>query len=393
MKVAFIHSEKKLATGAHHINNLMSIKLKENGVIVEHYYPKTPLLDASPRFKGIQNILFFHSLLEKKEKILRCNLIQGTTYTPIAYLAFPIPIVSHFGSTTRGFLNAVPRTFTLDKALKSIFHSWKSANVINELNIKTRQPLRDIADMESYVAKRVDGVIATSNIVRDNLINEGVEERNIYVVHNAIEDFWFENGEPRQLAKPKLVYIGRIGGDVFTLKLKGVDRLISLYGKFSSMDKLTIVMTPSKKISHWIRGNILNSETYTNLLQSEITNKLKNEYGSFLFIPSRYEGLCLSLVEGMSQGLIPITFPVGVAPEIIQNGQNGFIVNSVGEAEKIIKKYKGNDEARKCLARGAYDTAQQFRADVMARQLTRIYENIIINYSKVRKRKTPNINT
>ncbi len=44
MKVAFIHNEKKIGTGAHYINDLMSLKLKEAGVEMKNFYPMRVLL-------------------------------------------------------------------------------------------------------------------------------------------------------------------------------------------------------------------------------------------------------------------------------------------------------------------------------------------------------------
>src|SRR3989338_8536680 len=82
MKVAFIHNDKKLGTGAHYINELMAIKLRGRGVEVKNFYPRTSLIDPPIHLKGFSNILFFYSLLEKKDEIMRFNLVQGTTYTP-----------------------------------------------------------------------------------------------------------------------------------------------------------------------------------------------------------------------------------------------------------------------------------------------------------------------
>jgi hypothetical protein len=100
VKIAYIYNNKKFKTGADYINNLIVSKLKENNISVENFYPKFLLTDAPIHFKGINNILFFYSLLEKRDKILKCDIIQGTTYTPIAFMRFSKPIISHFGSTT-----------------------------------------------------------------------------------------------------------------------------------------------------------------------------------------------------------------------------------------------------------------------------------------------------
>lgn len=82
MKIAFIHSEKKIGTGAHYINDLISIKLKQRGITVRHFYPSTDIMDTPLQLKGLGNILFFYSLLEHRDQILKCDLIQGTTYIP-----------------------------------------------------------------------------------------------------------------------------------------------------------------------------------------------------------------------------------------------------------------------------------------------------------------------
>ena len=162
MKVAFIHNEKKIGTGAHYINDLMSQKLCESGVQLKNFYPRVSL-DAPVHLSALKNILFFHSLLEKRQQILKFDLIQGTTYTPLPFLAYPIPVIAHFGSTTRGFLKATPRASNIKQdGPRNVWYSLRQAGAIRELNIQTRKPLRDIADVEEYVASKADAVVATS---------------------------------------------------------------------------------------------------------------------------------------------------------------------------------------------------------------------------------------
>src|SRR3989338_9720345 len=141
MKIAFIHNDKKVGTGAHFINDLMVRRLREAGVRVKNFYPKNPLLDAPLHLKGISNVLFFYSLLEHKDEVLKYDLIQGTTYTPLAFLPFSIPVVSHFGSTSWGFLKAVPLAKYLEPPLRNIWVTLKNDRAIRELNGRTRRSL------------------------------------------------------------------------------------------------------------------------------------------------------------------------------------------------------------------------------------------------------------
>src|SRR3989344_4211502 len=336
MKVAFIHGDKKVKTGANYINNLIADKLKVKGVKVRDFYPTVKLFDPPFHLKGLSNILFFYSLLEHRYDILKYDIIHGTTYTPLPFLTYKIPVVSHFGSTTYGMLVNTPLAINLCKETKSIWYQLKKDNVINELNIRTRKPQRDIIDIEHYVALRATAIIATSKKVHDELVNQGVTSEKITIIHNAIEDYWFKEPPIKQIEEPKIVYIGRLGSDAFTYKLKGLDRLIYIYNAFPNSHKIMISITSSSKLAEWLKLNINNLTLFSNLNKNKIPNTIKGLRESILLIPSRYEGFSLSLIEGMSQGLIPISFPVGVAPEIITSGKNGFLINNILEARKYI---------------------------------------------------------
>ena len=148
VKVAFIHNERKLHTGANQINDLMSKALSKEGVAVRHFYPRLQLMDTPSHLKGIANILYFYSLLEYKNKILEHDIIQGTTYTPLPFIPFPVPTVCHFGSTSRGFLEATPATADLPTSEKALFKGLARDGIIPELDFKTLRPIQDVADIE-----------------------------------------------------------------------------------------------------------------------------------------------------------------------------------------------------------------------------------------------------
>lgn len=380
MKIAFIHNEKKVGTGANFINDLMAHRLRETGVRVKNFYPKNPLLDAPLHLKGFSNVLFFYSLLEQKDRILKYDLIQGTTYTPLAFLSFPIPVVSHFGSTSWGFLKAVPQAKNLEPSLRTIWLLLKKNGVIRELNVHTRRPLRDVAEIEKLVALRADAVIATSKVVRKDLLDIGVPDDHIFVIPNAIEDYWFNHLSLKITEHPSLVFLGRLGADAFTLKLKGLDRLIDYYQSFPFLTKHTIGITTNKELIKWCTLAIPNHHFYANLKKELIPKILSAEAGGILLITSRYEGFSLSLIEGMSQGLIPITYSVGIAPEIIEQGKNGFLISSQNEGKKIIEYIlQLSKDKRGQIAKAAQETAKKFNAKTISKKLIEVYEKTLKN--------------
>ena len=376
IKIAMIHNEKRILTGAHHINQIMATALKDRGARVRNFYPRWQLADAPIHMRGLANILFFHSLLEHKKDILRHHIIQGTTYTPLPFLSFKTPLVSHFGSTTVGFLQSVPKTSLLLSEERLIWHELRNLGIISGLEIETFRPLRDIADMEKLVATRVTRCIAASKHVKDELIDMGVLPERIRVIHNAIENYWFEKRELPVASEPHIVFLGRLGGDVFTLKLKGMDRLIGLYRSFPNIPKTTICMTTNKKLKEWLKVAFPIHHMYVNMRKEIIPGILSRRYGSILFISSRYEGFSLSLIEGMSQGLVPISYPVGVAPEIIVDGENGFLVSSNEEARERAKELLSNPDKRIAMAEAARKTSTKFRSNVIADKLLKLYRDI-----------------
>ncbi len=376
MRVAFIHNEKKLHTGAHQINDLMSNALSKKGVAVRHFYPRVQLANTPLHLKGIANILYFFSLLEYKDKILEHDIIQGTTYTPLPFTSFSVPIVCHFGSTTRGFLDSTPATADLPAPQRAMFKALFRDGIIPELDFKSLRPIQDIADIEEVTALRASACIATSEKVKQELVRAGVLRENIYVIHNAIEDYWFEKQRDMPIKDPHLVYLGRIGSDVFTLKLKGLGRLVSIYQAFPEMAKTTICMTANRPLKEWLKVAFPNHHMFVNLRKDYIPGALASLRGSILVLPSRYEGFSLSLIEGMSQGLVPVTFRVGVAPEIIRNGKNGFLVSSEKEAILRIRELVANPEKRLKMAEAAKETAQQFRSSRIAEELIDVYTKI-----------------
>jgi len=388
-KILFIHAEKKFKTGAHYINETIIQKLKQRGYKVDNLYPTTSIDLLSPDMFGISNILFFYSLIKKHNDSGKYDVIQGTTYTPLAFVGNGTPVISHFGSTTWGFLHSVPSLKKMGKEKKdlvSIFKNLYHNNVIPSLNASLK-PLKDISKIEIYVAKKSDVVIAASEKVKNELVRNKVPKNKVVVIHNAVEDYWLNSkirGNVKKVAD--LVYLGRLGNDYFTVKLKGINRLIYVFKNYPELNKVVIGMCHKIEEYENIFSQILNTKTHLSFEKSKIPSILKKHYGDLYINTSRYEGFCLSLIEAMSQGLVPIVFPFGIVPEIIKDGKNGYIVHSVSEMISRIKKIKSDPAKRKEIAKNAVQTARQFSSDALIKEYIDVYAPLIRQSSKRKKK-------
>ncbi|MFH1442441.1 MAG: glycosyltransferase family 4 protein [Candidatus Micrarchaeota archaeon] len=379
-KILFIHTEKKFKTGAHYISETIIEKLKQQGYVVDRIYPNESIDLLSRDLSGIANILLFYSLIKKHEDSSKYSLIQGTTYTPLAFIGNGIPVISHFGSTTWGFLKSVPSLNSLEqenRELGSILRNLYENGAIPTLN-DSLKPLKDISKIEIYVAKRSDAVIAASEKVRIELIKNKVPKNKLFLIHNAIEDYWFDSKIVKKVKKEaNLVYLGRLGNDPFTAKLKGVPQLIFILKNYPSLKKVIIGMCHNTKQYEKIFSQILNTTAFLSVEKRSIPPILKKHYGDLYVNTSGYEGFCLSLIEAMSQGLVPVVFNFGVAPEIIENGKNGYIVKDLGEMIQKINELKSNFSKRKMMAERAMHTVRQFNSATIIKQYIELYNSLM----------------
>jgi glycosyltransferase involved in cell wall biosynthesis len=133
---------------------------------------------------------------------------------------------------------------------------------------------------------------------------------------------------------------------------------------------------------NWCNHHLENHHFHANLKKKRIPYLLSDKAGSILLITSRYEGFSLSLIEGMSQGLIPVTYAVGIAPEIIQNGENGFLIHSQKEGKKAIEYLLHlSKEERHRLAVAAQETARRFDSKTISKRLLAVYNSTIKAHS------------
>ncbi len=71
-----------------------------------------------------------------------------------------------------------------------------------------------------------------------------------------------------------------------------------------------------------------------------------------------------------------MSFPVGVAPEVVRNGENGYIVKSIHEAEKKIRMLLADTELRQKLSENARISSEEFQSEILARNMMELYSRV-----------------
>jgi glycosyltransferase involved in cell wall biosynthesis len=69
-----------------------------------------------------------------------------------------------------------------------------------------------------------------------------------------------------------------------------------------------------------------------------------------LVVSSVFEGFGMVLLEAMSQGLPPVSTPVGCAPQVVRDGETGILVparDSVAQADAVVSLLDDSERRRR----------------------------------------------
>lgn len=185
---------------------------------------------------------------------------------------------------------------------------------------------------------------------------------------------WVANiyhGIPKGLFTPQveagkyLVMVGRISPE------KRVDRAIRIALRAGMPLKIAAkVDKPDREYFAQVIEPILQEPSIEFL--GEISEPEKNELlghaYAMLFPIGWPEPFGLAMIESMACGTPVIGYPFGSVPEVIDEGQTGFIVQDEDEAIKALQKVEGMN---RLLCRRVFD--QRFSSDRMAREYLGVY--------------------
>jgi len=101
-----------------------------------------------------------------------------------------------------------------------------------------------------------------------------------------------------------------------------------------------------------------------------------------LVLTSRYEGLPMSILEGMSLGLPTIATDVGGVRELIKDGETGYLVRkeNIESVRSALQRMLVDPGLRRAFGRAAKDRCRQhFSVQQMTAQTSATYRSILIN--------------
>jgi N-acetyl-alpha-D-glucosaminyl L-malate synthase BshA len=229
--------------------------------------------------------------------------------------------------------------------------------------------------------------IAVSEDLAKKMIYLKINQKNITVLRNAVDTNRFKPLKSKELRKYYkikdneilILFVGYL--DTF----KGIFELINAFyeiNKKSTNFKLMMVGEGPKDDELKRIISQLHLEKYV-IFTGKIfpTNIHKYYQAADIFVlPSYSEGLPLSILEAMACGLPIVTTNVGGIPEVVKNGENGFIIPSKNRqllAQKLEIIAYNLDLRKKFGFKSTEIIIKEFSIEKKVEELAKLYEELI----------------
>jgi glycosyltransferase involved in cell wall biosynthesis len=201
--------------------------------------------------------------------------------------------------------------------------------------------------MERAAAAKADIVIAVCKKHKREVVEQyGIDEEKLRVVYEGID---VDRFSPSSCEGNDVLFVGRLH------QRKGVDRLLRAFKKVTESNgdaRLRIAGKGEGESEYKKMARELGLGESVEFLGHVPDSELPALYSSasMFVMPSYYEGFGLVLLEAMASGLPVLAFDTGVAPEIIKNGKNGYIVDEHDMHDRILEMLS-NPKKRKAMGK------------------------------------------
>jgi D-inositol-3-phosphate glycosyltransferase len=210
-------------------------------------------------------------------------------------------------------------------------------------------------------AKRADAIVVSSNKEYEDAIQFGISRKKLHVIPMGVDIPVSEDRpEPTENAPLKILFVGRVA------RVRRVELILKAVKKLSRSYTVTIVGGEEKTSSLTKSGYL--DELKKCCVDLGITNRVvftgpksPKDLPSFykaadVFVyPSLYENFSQPILEAGSYGIPIIATRVGIAPDIIDDGETGFLIS--GDPEVLAEKLEqlGGSLERKKMGRKIQD--------------------------------------
>ncbi len=228
-----------------------------------------------------------------------------------------------------------------------------------------------------------DKIIAVSNHVGNQLIQSGVDAKKIVVIHNGIEISKFNSKDFARVQSTRERDQVLIGTLARLDQVKRLDVLIEAARiVVNSLPEARFVLGGTGPMEQELLRKIqdLRLEPYVRMAGFvEDVPRFLSELDIFA-LSSDSEGLGLSVIEAMAQGLPVVATAVGGVTEVVKDNETGFLVpagNPRAMAQCLVRLAIDPEMAAHMGRMGRKRAEELFDAKTMAQKTVEVYKKIL----------------
>ncbi|OQA52868.1 MAG: UDP-D-galactose:(glucosyl)lipopolysaccharide-1,6-D-galactosyltransferase [candidate division WS2 bacterium ADurb.Bin280] len=384
MKIAFIRypdylykSEKVIKGGSEVANQQIIDALRSSGVEVVEFAPESQERFELASVPAIGTPLMFQDLYKKIDEINSCDLVVTTNWFGMIIPEIKVPLVVIFHSNSKSLARSIDIKNITDK---ENLKKWLDRAKEFGLGLESKQGIHEqiIAIEEEYYCKNADHVVAVSEALRESLIEDyQIAKERITAINNPYDADW-EGVEIKKdfSSKLEVVALTRLPGDLNGFVWKSADRIAEVFSNLKNV-KTTIVAGVGKaNYRDFFIKFVPDAQLVENADHGQVASILSK--ANIALLMSRWEACQMTLIESMTMGVIPISFRVGVAEEAIEDGVNGFLVESIDEALSVVDMLdKDRELAAKISANARKSAKEKFNTNYIGEEYKSLFEEII----------------
>lgn len=329
--------------------------------------------------------------------------IKDWPFKPLNYLRYffkllraakSSDIIYAQGPVSSGYPAYLANKFLRKKLVVKITgdYTWEQFALKNEVldvldfqNKKISGKFNTLRKVQIKVCQSADRVIVPSRFLAKVVEYWGVKKENIEVVYNGT-DF-----EPVNMKKENARREMGISGNIILsigrlVPWKGFKMLIKIMPeliKEHNFARLVIVGDgPEMETLETIKNNLgLQNKVYLVGKKSQEELKTYLAAADMFVLNTGYEGFSHQILEAMAAGVPVVTTNAGGNPEMIKQGENGFMVKYNDElnlAEAIKGIFDHQDIREKFIEEGK-KTARKFTIERMADETIKVLDSLIVH--------------
>ncbi|MDD5454927.1 MAG: glycosyltransferase family 4 protein [Candidatus Ratteibacteria bacterium] len=241
--------------------------------------------------------------------------------------------------------------------------------------------------------KRTDFIIAVSKGIKQALIRKfNVNKLKISVISCGVNtDLFYPISVQRSRIEIPVQGLPNKKELRKELNLPESKNIILFVGEVSYNKGVDIIYECAKALKDnlfILIGNIkyqINSLTNFVLIGPKPNSELYKWFNAcdLFFLPSRSEGMPVSVLEAMSCGLPVLASSIGGIPDIIKDGKTGWLIDNLDEKDKIINKLNtiiNNTSMLETVGKdGRENIIKDFNEDKVAEEIKTIYNRVFLS--------------